>query len=75
MLAQLLLWHVADVPVGARNFTKTAMVGLHTRGAADVPDRVEAIRAAAAAGEGQPYSGDHILRRLPCGPCESVRDR
>jgi transposase len=40
--------HLAQL-AAARRSSLTAMVALHTRGAADVPDRVEAIRAAAAA--------------------------
>ena len=40
--------HLAQL-AAARRSTLTAVVALHTRGVADVPDRVEAIRSAAAA--------------------------
>jgi len=40
--------HLAQL-AAARRFMLTAVVALHTRGVADVPDRVEAIRSAAAA--------------------------
>jgi Transposase IS116/IS110/IS902 family/Transposase len=40
--------HLAQL-AAARRTTLTAVVALHTRGVADVPDRVEAIRSAAAA--------------------------
>jgi hypothetical protein len=40
--------HLAQLAT-ARRSTLTAVVALHTRGVADVPDRVEAIRSAAAA--------------------------
>jgi hypothetical protein len=39
--------HLAQL-AAARRSTLTAVVALHTRGVADVPDRVEAIRSAAA---------------------------
>jgi hypothetical protein len=48
-VAVLDLWpHLAQL-AAARRSTLTAVVALHTRGVADVPDRVEAIRSAAAA--------------------------
>ena len=40
--------HLAQL-AAARRSTLTAVVALHTRGVADVPDRVEAVRSAAAA--------------------------